>query len=209
MDRNDELIETFKSKLTDFDQFMNAAATKQEIDYLEQKVEQSLPASYLKLLANFNGEKEILNTMGGLSFLSIAQVELQWTLFSASDRTIKPHAIFQEKKIQPLLYHRNRIPFAHDGSGNFLCIDYYPDVRGEIGQIIYLPCGKSEPVSVIFTNFDNYIDFLIDSLRSSRLSFVDERVNWNPEDWHMAEIYFHKNWDDNWLEIAEEFNQMN
>ena len=205
----EKLVEAYKSRLPDFDEFMNEGASYSEIDHLIESVDQELPASYVELLYNYNGEKTILNTMGGYSLLSLEQVEMQWRLFSAKDRSIRPKEIFQEGKIQPLLYHRNRIPFAHDGSGNFLCIDFYPDIKGEIGQIIYLPTGNLDPVSVIFKNFEEFVEFLIEALESSLFTFRDERRDWSQEDWHMAEIYFYNTWRNDWVDLAESYNERN
>jgi cell wall assembly regulator SMI1 len=112
--------------------------------------------------------------------------------------------VFQNELLLPVLFHKGRIPFAHDGSGNYLCIDFVPGEKGKSGQILYVPCGDPEPLSVIFWSFDDYIDFLIAALKTERINLFDDREDYDEDDRDLADVYFYKNWRDDWMDIAGE-----
>ncbi|MBS7232316.1 SMI1/KNR4 family protein [Flavobacterium psychroterrae] len=202
----DQLNKAFKSKLDIFDTLMNDGASEKEISDLEKLFNQTLPKSYIDLLKVYNGEKEILGVMAGFGFLEIEDVKIQWNFFKTATAQTEPDSIYQKNKIKNQLYSVKRIPFAHDGSGNLLCIDYDPNIEGKSGQILYLPTGDPEPVSVIADDFDEFLAFLIDAVRTEKLKLTDEREEWDEEDWQQAEIYFHKSWKDDWTDIADEYN---
>ncbi|MFB9077511.1 SMI1/KNR4 family protein [Flavobacterium procerum] len=198
-------INVCKSKLDIFDRFMNKGATDAEILELESFTGQKLPLSYVQLLRTYNGEKRRLGFLGGFGYLSIEEVKNEWTFFKNAPDT-KPEGVNQVKKLANVLYSTKRIPFAHDGSGNFLCIDFIPNSEGVSGQIIYLPCGSPEPVSVIADNFDAFLNLMIEKIRSEKLELVDEREDWDAKDWEKAEVYFYRTWKNDWSDIAEEYN---
>ncbi|PIF31209.1 cell wall assembly regulator SMI1 [Flavobacterium sp. 9] len=200
------LSEAFKSKLDIFDTFMNNGANDKEIVDLEKSLNQILPSSYIDLLKTYNGEKKSVGLMGGFGFLGTEEIVLQWDFFKTAESNIEPDSVYQKDKIKNELYSVKRIPFAHDGSGNFLCIDYDPGVEGKNGQILYLPTGDPEPVSVIADNFDEFLSFLIDAVTTEKLELTDERDEWDEEDWEKAEIYFDGTWRDDWTDIADEYN---
>lgn len=134
-----EFLDSHSKKLKDFTDFMNPGATDEEINTLEKSLGRSLPDSYKELLKAHNGEKLIM-AMAGFAFLSTDEVLQQWKWFSEpKSGGARVHALFQDRMILPQLYNTARIPFAHDGSGQYLCFDYAPDVNGRAGQIIYLP----------------------------------------------------------------------
>jgi cell wall assembly regulator SMI1 len=201
-----ELSDAFKSKLDIFDTFMNPGANKKDIFDLEKLLDQTLPSSYVDLLKTYNGEKKFLGVMGGFGFLGIEEIKMHWNFFKIAGNQEEPDSIYQKDKIKNILYSVKRIPFAHDGSGNFLCIDYDAGIKGENGQILYLPTGDPEPISVIANNFDQFLSFLIDVVITERLKLTDERDEWDKEDWEKAEIYFEHLWKDDWTDIADEYN---
>lgn len=200
------LSEAFKSKLDIFDTFMNNGANDKDIVELEKSLNQILPSSYIDLLKTYNGEKKSVGFMGGFGFLGTEEIVLQWDFFKTTESNIEPDSVYQKDKIKNELYSVKRIPFAHDGSGNLLCIDYDPNIEGKKGQILYLPCGDPEPVSVIADNFDEFLSFLIDAVTTEKLELTDERDEWDEEDWEKAEIYFDGTWRDDWTDIADEYN---
>jgi len=203
-----KVISTFKNKLDIFETLMNKGLKDSEIDDFQKYVKQELPAEYIELLKNYNGEKHILCSMAGFGFSNIEQVKINWDSFNNEEQDNKPEKISHGHKIIPLLFSNRRIPFAHDGSGNFLCIDYIPNVNGKAGQIIYLPQGgESEPISVIADSFNDFLLFLTESIENESLKLVDEREDWDQEDWHMADLYFYKTWKNDWTDIAGNYNQ--
>lgn len=202
-----KVISTFKNKLDIFETLMNKGLKDSEIDEFQKDVKQDLPAEYIELLKFYNGEKHILCSMAGFGFSNIEQVKINWDSFNNREQDNRPEKIFQEHKITPFLFSDKRIPFAHDGSGNFLCIDYLPGIRGKVGQIIYLPQGEPEPISVIADSFNDFLLFLIESIENESLKLVDEREDWDQEDWQMADLYFYKTWKNDWTDIADNYNQ--
>ena len=211
MNKAEQLIESFRAKLDIFDLFLSSEATTRDIQEVEDVIGLPLPETMKHLLKITNGEGNEKYNHGtgpailGFGFLSTHEIISHWNFFKESadfDTEIN-----QEKFLNPNLYSPRRIPFAHDdGSGQFLCVDYDPNTDGIKGQIIYLPCGEPEPISVIANNFDDYLDFLIDSILSERLYLVDDREDYDKEEWDRAEIYFETAWRDDWTDIAEEYN---
>lgn len=201
-----KLSEAFKSKLDIFDTFMNNGANEKDINALEKSLNQILPNSYIDLLKTYNGEKRFLGAMAGFGFLGIEEIKLHWSFFETATNQREPDSVYQKDKIKNELFSVKRIPFAHDGSGNFLCIDYDPGIKGKNGQILYLPTGDPEPISVIADHFDDFLSFLIDAINTEKLKLTDERDEWDEEDWEKAEIYFEHLWKDDWTDIADEYN---
>jgi len=216
----EELIEVAKSKVTeDLGNFLNKGATDEELIKLEEVSGFNLPISLKKLLRYANGEGDNKLAMLGLFFSSIDRIISDINQFRKWNNCF-PESIFQDNMVKPNLYNPNRIPFATDESGQYLCIDYDPDSNGHYGQIIYLPCAEPEPISVIATNFDEFLQFIINSLQEDRLIFRDSReVDWEEDDWEywrteenadlrkIDELYFEKRWRDDWTDIAQEYNE--
>ncbi len=209
MSKIDELVEAFKSKLDIFDNFMNKGVTDTIIVELETYSGQKLPQSYVDLLKKYNGEKKTLCCMAGFGFMNTREVKYNWDFFVKNEGKIEAKNVLQKQKVNPSLYNRNRIPFAHDGSGNYLCIDNFPNELGNKGQILYLPCGESEPLSVIFKDFDAFIIFLTSAVNTGKLALTDEREDFDEDEQEEAEICFYKTWSDDWTDIAGDYNKNN
>lgn len=202
----EDYINAFKSKLDIFDQFMNAGAAADEINELEDFIDFKLPESHKELLKKYNGEKQFIGFMGGFGFLGTDEIKIQWNFFKEEAPEMEAEGINQVEKIKNTLYSPKRIPFAHDGSGNFLSIDFNPNTKGISGQILYLPTGDPEPIAVIADSFDDFLLLIIEKLDSQNLELIDEREDWDEEDWDKAEIYFQNNWENDWSDIAAEYN---
>ncbi|WDF65696.1 SMI1/KNR4 family protein [Flavobacterium sp. KACC 22763] len=203
-----QYIDAYKSKLDIFDQFMNTGANINEINKLEDFIEAKLPESYINLLETYNGENRSVGFMGGFSYLGIEEIKMQWTFLKEAPE-MEAEAINQVEKIKNTLYCPKRIPFAYDGSGNYLAIDFNPNSEGTLGQILYLPTGDPEPIAVIADSFDDFLVLIMEKLESEQLELIDERDDWDEEDWHMAEIYFQNTWENDWSDIAAEYNTKN
>jgi cell wall assembly regulator SMI1 len=201
----EDCINAFKSKLDIFDQFMNTGAAANEINELEDYIDFKLPESHKELLKKYNGEKQFIGFMGGFGFLGTEEIKTQWDFFKEAPE-MEAEGINQVEKIKNTLYCPKRIPFAHDGSGNFLSIDFNPNRKGTSGQILYLPTGDPEPIAVIADSFDEFLILIIEKLDSEELELIDERDDWDEEDWDKAEIYFQKTWKNDWSDIAAAYN---
>jgi len=207
----EKLINTYKSKLRDIDDFMNQGATEEAISELEKLSGHVLPESYKSLLQQYNGAKKHLGIMGGFGLSSVQEVvsAINQAKEFEGKESLVVHALFQDQMIQVDAYLPERIPFANDGSGQYLCIDNAPGVNGQKGQIIYLPLGENEPASVIANSFDEWLEWLISAFADDRFALMDDRKELDEEEWHMAEIYFWKRWKDDWTDVATEYNQRN
>lgn len=201
----DQYINAFKARLDIFNDFMNIGADANEINELEDFIEVKLPESHIDLLKIYNGEKRGIGFMGGFSYLGTEEIKMQWAFLKEAPET-EAEGINQVEKIKNTLYCPKRIPFAYDGSGNYLAIDFNPNSEGTLGQILYLPTGDPEPIAVISDSFDDFLVLIIEKLESEQLELIDERDDWDEEDWHMAEIYFQKTWENDWSDIAAEYN---
>ena len=210
MNKAEELIEKFKSKLDIFNLFLSEGASDEEIAKAEGIIGLTFPKTLKDLLKITNGEGNEKYKQGaglgilGFYFLSSDGIIREWQRFKEWDDYEKE--VYQEKLLITNIYNPKRIPFASDGSGQLLCIDFDPNTEGEQGQIIYLPCAEPEPVSVIAKSFDDYIEFIINSVETERIHLIDEREDWDEEDWENAELYFEKSWRDDWTDIADEYN---
>ena len=103
-------------------------------------------------------------------------------------------------------YNPNRLPFAHDGSGQYLCIDYFPGPQGIAGQVVYIPMGEPEPMSVIAANFDDFLSFITKAIETDKIALMDDRADYEEEEQHFAEVYFYKTWKQDWTEIADRYS---
>ncbi|MEZ0611683.1 SMI1/KNR4 family protein [Fibrella sp. WM1] len=181
---------------------MNPGCSPEQIMRLEQELGVELPESYKQLLSWHDGEKQIKILLGH-SFISASEVLSIFKRFLETRAGIRDLKIYQPELILPFYFNKKRVPFAHDHSGQYMCIDYEPGKEGRVGQIIYLPLGEPEPISVVANSFDDYLAFLISAIQSGRLKadVYDE-----PDDDYF-EAYFVNYWRDDWTDIADEYNQ--
>ncbi len=195
-----EFLEVVKSKIPNYKKRMRVGCSEEDLTELERIIKRKLPDTYRMLLLTFNGEQqETVSLMGGFCLLSVKRVirEYEFIKTNISDEA----DVFQPNLIQPHHYQKERIPFADDGSGNFISIDYEPGIDGKEGQIIYLPLGEPEPMSVIFNNFDEYLKFLTNAIIDGKVQV--EEYN----DDGKKTFNFVKTWRDDWTDIAEQFVQ--
>jgi len=216
-----ELIDAVNTKIDtkiDFlEIFMNKGATETEVKELEQISGFELPHNLKNLLRLANGEGDKKLMMLGLFFSNIERIIYDLNFFRKT-HNYSPDSIYQEGMIKPNLYNPNRIPFATDESGQYLCIDFDPGPKGIYGQIIYLPCAEPEPVSVVAKDFDEFLGFIILSLKNDQLTLYDLREDWDEDDWtywrveenadysKLDDFFFERRWRDDWTDIADLFN---
>lgn len=212
-----ELLSIVSSKLEDYENFLNEGATEAQLKKLEEFSGFDIPLELKNLLRHTNGEGK--NKLAILGFFLSSTERIMNDINSFKENSsCYPESIYQDNMVKPDLYNHKRIPFATDESGQYLCIDYDPDSKGQYGQIIYLPCAEPEPISVIARNFDEYLDFTISSLKNNQLSLYDERDDWDEDDWEewrvneesdlsKVYVYFQKKWKDDWTDVADLYNE--
>lgn len=195
-----DFLAVAKSKIPSLKKRMNVGCSEEDITELELRIKRKLPETYKELLRTFNGEQEIVLLMGGFSLMSTKEVLWEHN-FVKTNIYLEETNVFQPDLIQPYHYQRDRVSVASDGGGNFISIDYEPNHKGKEGQIIYFPLGEPEPLSVIFNNFDEYLQFLTNALNSGKIQ-VEENYYHNKKKYHLV-----KTWRDDWTDIAEQFIQ--
>lgn len=217
MNRIDKLIEAMKSKLDILDDFMNEGASEEEIRALELHIGLDLPESLRYLLKKYNGEKTYLGIMGCYNLLSVQEIKREWDFIVETtkqenfekDYIYLAKSVYQSGYVHQTLYDKGRIPFAHDGSGEFLAIDYFPDTLGNKGQIVYLGLGEDYPISVLFKDFDEFIDFLIECLENGKFYLENDGKKYSQVH---EEILENTNFSpirekDDWTDIADAYNK--
>ncbi len=221
MNKAEELITALSTKFKDIRKHLAKGATEKQIKTIEETTNLQLPQTLKDLLKIVNGGGEQAEESFGILgyfFIGCNQILKEINRFRENENQHETYGLYQTGMIKNTLYNPKRIPFATDCSGQYLCIDYDPDENGVYGQIIYLPCGISDFASVIATNFDAYIDFLITAIHSNLLGFEDERVEWGEEDWEewrtkknssmdLLHVYFYRNWKGDWTDLADAYNE--
>jgi len=122
--------------------------------------------------------------------------------FDEGERKYHQKELLREKSV----FSPERLPFAHDGSGQLLSIDYIPGPKGISGQIIYNPMGDSAPMSVVASDFDDFISFITVAIESGELAVADTREEYYEDEKDNAEVYFYTTWRDDWVEIGDRYN---
>jgi cell wall assembly regulator SMI1 len=168
-----------------------------------------------KLLKKHNGEKKFLGILGHM-FLSAEEIIQHWNSNKQmADQIDKDgdegQRLYHQKELlkEKSFFDTKRLPFAWDGSGQFLSIDYTPGPMGKIGQILYIPKGEPEPMSVIASDFSECITFITHSIQSERLALMDDRAEYEEDEQHFAEVNFYKTWNQDWTEIADAYTAKN
>lgn len=221
MNKAAKLIEALATKFKEIKEYLPAGATDEEIRLIEETAEVILPQTLKDLLKIVNGggaegAEEPFGILGYF-FYRCATMVHEINTFKQNDGKHKMYGLYQDRMIKNNMYSPKRIPFAYDCSGQYLCIDFDPDVNGEYGQIIYLPCGISDAALVIASNFDEYIDFLINAVHTDLLGFEDEREEWDEEEWEewrtekkssmeLLHVHFYRNWKADWTDLADAYN---
>jgi cell wall assembly regulator SMI1 len=121
---------------------LNPGASKEELFALEKHIGFQLPSALREFLAIHNGQDSGFGLFFGLQFLSTNGIRSNWDAW----RSIEGDDLNKELQdsmsstpegfIKPLYLNRNWIPLTHDLSGNHIGIDYDPDIKGTLGQII-------------------------------------------------------------------------
>lgn len=217
MNKAEEFINELQERVNFLEHILSSGATINELNDLQKFIGEELPANLINLLKLANGESS--NKLGilGLFFSPIDRIRQDVEYFRNAPSCF-PESIYQDDLVKPNLYNNLRVPFATDESGQFLCIDYDPDTNGKIGQIIYLPCAESEPISVIADNFDEFLYFIIKSLKDQSLYLYDSREDWDEDDWKewreddnsdyaRVEVFFERKWRDDWTDVADIYNK--
>lgn len=93
-----------------------------------------------------------------------------------------------DKKIKPYYYVKGWIPILADDCGNYIVIDYSPDVLGISGQIINGGCDESAKY-VLADNIEAFMKLILQQLEEGSIKYNFEEDGW--EYFIENEIYYH------------------
>lgn len=118
---------------------LNPPAIDADLATLEQQLGVTLPAEYLQMLQQHNGQRGLGDGLfDGQEFLSTQNVFAQWRIWKGLHDT----GAFDGQRSSPApgvradWWNPRWIPFTHDGGGNHLCLDLDPAEGGTAGQVI-------------------------------------------------------------------------
>ena len=166
-----------KINLPDAYQSLYAPASIADFDNFKKACGYDLPEKLKRIYAINNGQDPdcMIGVWWGLSFIPIEQLlqhhmnKSQPIDMSDQDRSF-PSKSIKLQNVNPLW-----IPFAEDGSFNYLAVDMDPDVNGAVGQVINY--GRDERDKyVIATDIEQFLLFMTEEIEKGYYSIqTDER----------------------------------
>jgi len=153
---------------------INEGATASELADLESHLGVSLPNDVKEFLAIHNGQDdEGAGIVFGEQILSTGGIRRCWDDWRGIDENEMNEDCaefmesYPEGYIKPMYTNRKWIPLTYDWGGNHIGIDYDPDEKGCVGQIIAF--GRDEDTKrLIASGFSEFISKLIESLKDAR-----------------------------------------
>ena len=166
-----------KADLSLFD--LNPPAPAEAINSLEQHIGLFLPQSLKDLLATHNGQGPKLKCglFFGDEFLSVSEIQVQWDNWKsledenlneefASSMSSQPPGV-----IKPLYLNPKWVPLTHDGGGNHTGLDFDPDPKGQVGQVIAFGRDQDEK-KLLAGSFEDFLARFLQRLNSVRWSLA-------------------------------------
>lgn len=161
-----------------------AGATDQEIAAIETKLGRAIPPSLASALRRWGADGEG-GRFYGLRWIGAAEIARElddWDEVPEDDPRM--HA---PPEITPGRYLRGRVPFAADGSGNFLVVDLSPGERGIEGQIIN--AGRDEDHLRVFApSLESFFEWYAGELEAGRVRLGESGELRHPELAHFLDI---------------------
>ena len=178
------LTNWFQLELPEVLEDLNEPANPTQISSLEEKLNLEFPDSFKELYLVYNGQKGKINTgvFYGLEFLSLDGIYDQWKSWAEivdteNEEGMKALSMFSKShidgQIKEIYANKKWVPFAHDWGGNFLGIDFDPDVNGISGQIINF--GRDEDEKFVVANsFSEFIKWYARELNNGNYNIAQE-----------------------------------
>ena len=175
---------------------LNSGATAEEIALLELHTGLELPLSFKNFLSVHNGQ-ETGSGHGlffGIRLLPVKEIMRQWDTWVTLENEGLNEDLADSMEsspdgvIKPLYLNRKWLPITHDHGGNHIGIDFDPDVKGKMHQIISF--GRDEDTKKLKADsFEEFIGKFIGHLES---------VDWtlNSECWEINDKKFDKHFHD-------------
>ena len=163
---NNELFEKFSDFIPDIEEKLNKSDTEDNIKNIERLIEHKLPGVFVDLYSKYDGEKydEYLGLMLGFSLMSTNDIldtinnfkHMDFELMSMQTGFIKDDTI------------SSKVPFASDGSGNFIAFDMNPDKNGIIGQIITIDLDNNRSY-LLADSLEGLYEFIFKTLKCKKM----------------------------------------
>jgi cell wall assembly regulator SMI1 len=153
---------------------LNGPVDEKLFSNLEEHIGVQLPQSVKEFLSIHNGQSESVyaGLIYGELLLSIDDIKRCWDDWRGIDEEEMNDdcAEFMASEpagfIKPVYTNKKWIPLTHDVSGNHIGIDYDPDDKGAVGQIIKF--GRDEDTKVLLAdNFESFIEKFVKKLDSA------------------------------------------
>jgi len=119
--------------------FLRDGASRSQFNELEQRLNVEIPDLFREWYRIHDGQNDRLETMPllrNLTFSPIDKIIETWT-FLQEEYDPDGEQPENEAAIKPVLWNPAWIPFATNGSGDYVCIDTDPAEEGSYGQILY------------------------------------------------------------------------
>ncbi len=134
-----------------------------------------LPDNFKQLYSMHNGERPGEHLlMLGFYWLTLQNIEyeIRLQLEIAADYEFDTIS-YQKDHIQEVTWNPGWIPFAADGSGNFIALDLAPGPKGTKGQII--SCGRDEQEMVVIADsLESFYSFILEQFQAGRCGYDQE-----------------------------------
>lgn len=158
--------EWLKVNLPDAYQSLNGPASIADFDKFKNASGYDMPDNLKRIYAMNNGQDPdcMIGVWWGLSFLPIKEM-LQYHLkkIQPIDMSDKDTS-FPQGSIKLLNTNPFWIPFAEDGSYNYLAVDLDPDVNGSVGQVMNY--GRDERYKcVIAIDIEEFLLFMTEEIK--------------------------------------------
>ncbi|MES2300409.1 MAG: SMI1/KNR4 family protein [Pseudomonadota bacterium] len=172
---------------------LNEGASVLELEDLEAHVCAKLPVALRQILLRHNGQSQGFGLFFGLQFLPVAEIKSNWDMW----RSLEDDGLNEELSdsmsseppgfIRPLYLNRGWIPFTHDHGGNHIGIDFDPDTKGTVGQIIAF--GRDDDVNKLkASSFEQFLGDFASQLRTVKWEMTEK--GWQFMD-HEQGVHYH------------------
>lgn len=151
---------------------INRGASPQEIAELEDHIGVGLPARMKEFLMAHDGQ-----SYDGYAFyrggvlLSTSGIKFQWDMWRAieadEDADLEDFSSEPPECIKLMYSNPKWIPITHDNSGNYVGLDFDPDVRGRQGQVVTFGRDEDEK-RVLADSYEAFLEVMLNDITASQ-----------------------------------------
>jgi cell wall assembly regulator SMI1 len=190
--------QAFKAHGVDPAAYLQPGASDDALAHIEEITGQCLPEEMKEFYRVHDGQKTaVFGILFGIELLSARGIMENWQNWKdlendglneelADSMTSKPDGFIRKLYVNP-----RWLPFTHDQSGNHIGIDFDPDVRGRVGQVIAF--GRDDDQKkLVNSSFAEFLDTVVHQLETIPWSL--DASGWHIEDDKYGDIHYH-DWD--------------